>query len=80
MTHIAPADDAGQIIGSEVTQRGVINYPFTELGLCAGVTDARFTTTTEVYPDSPDATPAICIDAQVATVRAGLDFVLDAVQ
>ena len=80
VTHIAPADDAGQIIGSEVTQRGVINYPFTELGLCAGVTDARFTTTTEVYPDSPDATPAICIDAQVATVRAGLDFVLDAVQ
>ena len=76
VTHIALADDAGQIIGSEVTQHGVINYPFTELGLCAGVTDARFTTTTEVYPDSPKATPEICIAAQVATVLAGLDFTL----
>lgn len=74
VTHIAPADDAGQIIGSNVTQPGVINYPFVELGLCAGITDARFTTTTEVYPDSPSATPQICIAAQVAAVRAGLDF------
>lgn len=76
VTHIAPADEAGQIIGSDVTQPGVINYPFVELGLCAGLTDARFTTTTEVYPDSPNATPEICIAAQVATVRAGLDFAL----
>ncbi len=76
VTHIAPADDAGQIIGSDVTQHGVIEYPFTELGLCAGVTSARFTTTTEVYPDSPNATPEICIAAQVATLRAGLDFAL----
>lgn len=76
VTHIALADDHGQIIGSDVTQPGVINYPNSELGLCAGVTGARFTTTTEVYPDSPKATPAICIDAQVAAVRAGLDFVL----
>lgn len=77
VTHIAPADDAGQIIGSDVTQHGVINYPFTDLGLCAGVTNALFTTTTEVYPDSPNATPEACIAAQVATVRAGLDFALE---
>lgn len=76
VTHIAPADAAGQLIGSDVTQRGVIHYPFKKLGLCAGVTDARFTTTTEVYPDSPAATPEICIAAQVAALRAGLDFVL----
>lgn len=76
VTHIAPADDAGQIIGSDVTQYGVINYPLTELSLCASVTDARFTTTTEVYPDSPNATPQICIEAQVAAVRGGLDFAL----
>jgi hypothetical protein len=76
VTHIAPADDAGQIIGSDVTQPGVINYPCRELGLCAGMTDARFTTTTEVYPDSPKATPTICNAAQVAAVRAGLDFAL----
>jgi len=78
VTHIAPADEAGQIIGSDVTQPGVINYPNVELGLCAGMTEARFTTTTEVYPDSPNATDEICIEAQVAAVRAGLDFVLTA--
>lgn len=76
VTHIAPADDDGEIIGSPVTQRGVINYDFVELGLCAGITDATFTTTTEVYPDSPNATAEICNDAQVAAVVAGLDFAL----
>ncbi len=78
VTHIAPPDEHGQIIGSDVTQHGVIEYPLRELALCAGMTDARFTTTTEVYPDSPNATPAICIDAQVAAVRAGLRFAIDA--
>jgi len=76
VTHIAPADDAGQIIGEDITQPGVINYAFDDLGLCAGVTDARFTTTTEVYPDSPNATPEICIDAQVAAVQGGLEYAL----
>ncbi len=76
VTHIAPPDDEGKIIGSEVTQNGVIEYPFRALGLCAGVTDARFTTTTEVYPDSPQATAEICNDAQVAAVRAALDYAL----
>ena len=76
VTHIAPADDDGQIIGEDISQRGVINYPNVELGLCAGMTGARFTTTTEVYPDSPNATDEICIDAQVAAVCAGLDFAL----
>lgn len=76
VTHIAPSDDHGQIIQTNVAQPGVINYPNAELGLCAGVTGARFTTTTEVYPDSTKVTPAICIDAQVAAVRAGLDFLL----
>jgi len=47
-----------------------------ELGLCAGMTGARYTTTTEVYPDSPRATPEQCIAAQVAAVCAGLEFVL----
>ena len=76
VTHIAPPDDAGQIIGSDVIQRGVINYPSKELGLCAGVTGARFTTTTEVYPDSSRATPEICNEAQVAAVRAAFEFAL----
>ena len=74
VTHIAPADAHGQIIGEAVVQPGVINYPVRKLGLCAGVTTARYRTTTEVYPDSPRATPRQCNDAQVAAVRAALDF------
>ncbi len=76
VTHIAPADADGKIIGSDVVSPGVIQYAFAELGLCAGVSGARFTTTTEVYPDSPRATPAQCNDAQVAAVRAAIEFAL----
>ena len=47
-----------------------------ELGLCAGITAAPYKCTTEVYPDSPRATPAQCNAAQVAAVRAALDFAL----
>ena len=78
VTHIAPADDNGEIIGSPVVAPGVIRYPVKQLGLCAGITNARFTTTTEVYPDSPRATPAQCNDAQAAAVRAAIDFALSA--
>jgi hypothetical protein len=76
VTHIAPADANGEIIGSPVVAPGVIRYALKELGLCAGITDARYTTTTEVYPDSPRATPEQCNDAQVAAVRAGIDYAL----
>lgn len=76
VTHIAPADASGGIIGEAVAQRGVINYPVGKLGLCASVTRAPYVTTTEVYPDSPKATPQQCNDAQVAAVRAAIDFVL----
>ena len=76
VTHIAPADANGMIIGSPVVAPGVIRYPLRQLGLCAGITDARFKTTTEVYPDSPRATDAQCNDAQAAAVCAGLDFAL----
>ncbi len=78
VTHIAEADARGEIIGERITQRGVILYPFAALGLCAGLTGARFTTTTEVYPDSPRATPEGCNAAQVAAVCAALDFALGA--
>ncbi|MEO0478044.1 MAG: M14 family metallocarboxypeptidase [Planctomycetota bacterium] len=76
VTHIAPPDENGQIIGCEVTQNGVINYAGKDLGLCAGVTDARYTSTTEVYPDSPKVTDEDCNRAQVAAVCGALDFVL----
>jgi hypothetical protein len=78
ITHIAPADANHQIIGSPVVDPGVIQYPLRELGLCAGITGARYTTTTEVYPDSPRATPAQCNAAQVAAVCAAIEFVLRA--
>ena len=75
VTHIAPADAHGGIIGSPLVAHGVIHYAMKELGLCAGISGARYTSTTEVYPDSPRATPAQCIRAQVAAVCAGIDFV-----
>lgn len=76
VTHIAPADPDGTIIGSPVVAPGVIEYDCKGLGLCAGVTNARFVTTTEVYPDSQRATAQQCNDAQAAAVRAGLDYAL----
>jgi Succinylglutamate desuccinylase / Aspartoacylase family len=76
ITHIAPADDRGQIIGSDVVAPGVIQYAVRQLGLCTGITGARFTTITEVYPDSPRATPEQCNAAQVAAVCAAIDFAL----
>jgi len=78
VTHIAPADANGQIIGSDVVAPGIIQYTVRKLGLCAGITGARYTTTTEVYPDSPRATPQQCNDAQVAAVCAAIDFALRA--
>lgn len=76
ITHIAPTDARGGIIGSPAVAPGVIRYPLKALGLCAGFTGARYTTTTEVYPDSPRATPERCDAAQVAAVCAAIDFVL----
>ena len=54
----------------------VIEYDVGGLGLCTGITAARYTTTTEVYPDSPRATPEQCNAAQVAAVCAGIEFAL----
>lgn len=76
VTHIAPADANGEIIGSTVVAPGVIRYPLRQLGLCAGITDAPYKTTTEVYPDSPRATPEQCNDAQAAAVCAAIDYAL----
>ena len=76
VTHIAPADADGEIIGSKVVAPGVIQYALKTLGLCAGVTDARFRTTTEVYPDSPRTTPELCCVAQATAVCAAVDYAL----
>ncbi len=76
VTHIAPADENGQIIGSDVVQKGVILYPMKKLGLCGGVSDCQYGTTTEVYPDSPKVTDEECNNAQVAAVMGALDYVI----
>ncbi|TXS96062.1 M14 family metallocarboxypeptidase [Parahaliea maris] len=76
VTHIAPADAGGRLIGEPLEQHGVINYAARELGLCMGLTDAPYRTTTEVYPDSPLVDAENCILAQVAAVTGALDFAL----
>ena len=75
VTHIALADEKNEIIGSPVVAPGVIRYAMKQLGLCASISGARYTTTTEVYPDSLRATPEQCIEAQVAAVCAAVEFV-----
>jgi hypothetical protein len=76
VTHIAPPDAAGAIIGCPVLSHGVIAYPVRGYAMCPSITGARYVTTTEVYPDSPRATAQQCNDAQVAAVCAALDYVL----
>ncbi len=76
VTHIAPADHRNEIIGSPVVSPGVIEYPLRKSGLCAGMTGARYTTTTEVYPDSPRTTPEQCNLAQVVATCAAIEFAL----
>jgi hypothetical protein len=76
VTHIAAPDRNDELIGSDVIAPGIIEYAVRELGLCTGITDARYTTITEVYPDSPRASPEQCNAAQVAAVCAAVEFAL----
>jgi hypothetical protein len=76
VTHIAPADESGKLIGVDLEQFGVINYAARDLGLCMGLTDAKYMTTTEVYPDSPKSDNENCNLAQVASITGGLDYIL----
>ncbi len=76
VTHIAPPDANGHIIGCPLQSPGVISFAVARKGLCAAITAARFSTTTEVYPDSPHTTPQQCVEAQVAAVRAAIDYAL----
>ncbi|MFT4873089.1 M14 family metallocarboxypeptidase [Congregibacter sp.] len=75
VTHIAPSID-GRIIGETLQQPGVICYDGIGLGLCMGVSNAPYVTTTEVYPDSPLVTEQDCIAAQVSAITGGLDYLL----
>jgi len=75
VTHIAPSDINNKIIGEDIAQEGVINYETKKLGLCAGITNAKYCTTTEVYPDSQNVTDKECIDAQVVVIKAALSHI-----
>ncbi|RUO22589.1 peptidase [Aliidiomarina iranensis] len=75
VTHIAEADESGKLIGVPLAQFGVINYDGKKYGLCMGLSGAEYVTTTEVYPDSANATPEECIQAQVAAIVGGLNYV-----
>ena len=77
VTHIAPSDANGKLIGEPVSQEGVVQIPSKkDLGLCGGVTSAPYRATTEVYPDSANATPEQCNLAQVACIEGALDYIL----
>lgn len=75
ITHIAPPEGNGKIIGETLEQWGVITYAARALGLCMGVTSAEYVTTTEVYPDSPRVDDENCINAQVAAITGGLEYI-----
>ncbi|MDE0785301.1 MAG: peptidase, partial [Porticoccaceae bacterium] len=77
VTHIAPCDENNCLIGTEIEQRGVINYPIRDIGLCAAFTGAPFVSTTEVYPDSPKVDDENCILAQVAAVCGALEYLTE---
>eukprot|EP00322_Chrysochromulina_rotalis_P028333 CAMPEP_0115859800 /NCGR_PEP_ID=MMETSP0287-20121206/16802_1 /TAXON_ID=412157 /ORGANISM="Chrysochromulina rotalis, Strain UIO044" /LENGTH=339 /DNA_ID=CAMNT_0003314111 /DNA_START=72 /DNA_END=1091 /DNA_ORIENTATION=- len=77
VTHIAPPDANGNIIDEPVIQDGVIGIPPPrDIGLCAGVTNALYATTTEVYPDSPKATDEQCNRAQLAAIESALNYIM----
>ena len=76
VTHIAPPDDEGNIIGLQVVKDGIILAPAKTLGLCCSVTGGTYVTTTEVYPDSTRTAEDICNEAQVSAITGALDYVL----
>lgn len=76
VTPIAGPDARGEIFGSPLIAPGVIAYAVNDLHLCTSITGARFSSTTEIYPDAPGTTAEICVDAQVTAICAALDYAL----
>lgn len=76
ITHIAPPDEKGMIIGVPIEGEGIINYDMKKLFLCGGFSEAKYSTTTEVYPNSLKMTDELCNRAQVEAICGGLDYIL----
>ncbi len=74
VTHIAEPDEQGCIIGMPLQQPGVISFAIRSLGLCNGMSNARFVTTTEVYPDSAGVSAEECNEAQGVVVTAAIGY------
>ncbi|MFQ3235794.1 MAG: hypothetical protein ACI9C4_001357, partial [Paraglaciecola sp.] len=75
VTHIGSCDKQGLMTGLPMEQKGVINSPLKKLGLCTSVTNAQFTSTTEVYSNSTTVDSEHCILVQVAAICGGLNYI-----
>lgn len=76
VTHIAPTDDEGKLLGFPVVSAGVIEFDDNAYHICATITGTPFAATTEVYPDSAKTSPEECIRAQIVTIRRAIEFAL----
>lgn len=53
VTHIVPTDPDTNILGDDTIKDGIMSCDSDKEKLCMSFTSAEYTTTTEVYPDSP---------------------------
>ena len=75
VTHIAPNDPDSKILGDDTIDNGYMSCDSDKEKLCMSFTNAKYATTTEVYPDSPKTNPEECIVAQVVAITSALDYV-----
>ncbi|QEO58009.1 M14 family metallopeptidase [Francisella marina] len=75
VTHIASTDPSINILGDDIIRDGIMACDSDKEKLCMSLSNAEYTTTTEVYPDSPRTNPQECILAQVEAIAAGLNFI-----
>ncbi|WP_072711172.1 M14 family metallopeptidase [Francisella uliginis] len=75
VTHIAPTDPDISILGDDTIKNGVMVCDSDKEKLCMSLSNAEYTTTTEVYPDSPKTNPQECILAQVEAIAAGIEYI-----
>ncbi|WP_342322007.1 M14 family metallocarboxypeptidase [Kosakonia sp. BYX6] len=76
VTHIAPSDNEGNLLGFPVVSPGVIEFDNNAFHICATITGTSLATTTEVYPDSAKTSPEECIRAQIVAIRQAIEFAL----
>lgn len=75
VTHIAEPEDGKTLLGEPVVSPGILICP--AIGDCASHTTCKFSTTTEVYPDSSRTNPEECNRAQMICVVSGLQYAVE---